>query len=564
MADRHDYYFRQRVTEAELDEGFSYLENADRSIVADILGGGFLIQGLDTGVIKENAGVGMDVRAERLLGYDQLGRRLSNLRHAYLGGGDLGPAEHVIDVSVDEGAASTAVVGGGNEKTISIFVEFRRDNSDVRVDGNAVNIDFQQEESIQYNVVQSAEAGAGLSVPPALRTDQLLLADIVIQFGDTDILNAAISQGRREAFTLSLTHGGSHVEGGSDPIPNATGSTGGLHSAADKTKLDLVDFTDSGVGALFQKMYSLFQPANVTAPAATTLDVSTQLSGKSAGGSTSAEGVLTQTAAPDNRSTIQTVGGDDFLDSLGNKVYGRITVNNETTPTVWTMSFFTTNDAGTENAFNMTPFGGQAIVWFVKESFSLENLPSGGFLTVPSDQVAATVPDATETSKGISELAADGEDAAGVVVQGNDSRLFPLSFYNAHLSSRTGGIGVFASSVERFPDGGSARITQDGFGTFTFLDAGTYDIDVNLSTFQAASGTGIAELRVPHDASAVVPSSNARVQSEVGGSNGDGMGASLRWVVTVTASETMNVRVPDLTVDTRLGPESSISISRIR
>ena len=36
MADRLDFYFRQRVTEAELDLAFEQLERADRDLAADI------------------------------------------------------------------------------------------------------------------------------------------------------------------------------------------------------------------------------------------------------------------------------------------------------------------------------------------------------------------------------------------------------------------------------------------------------------------------------------------------------------------------------------------------
>ena len=36
MADRCDYYFRQKVREAELDLGFELLEKADRDLAADI------------------------------------------------------------------------------------------------------------------------------------------------------------------------------------------------------------------------------------------------------------------------------------------------------------------------------------------------------------------------------------------------------------------------------------------------------------------------------------------------------------------------------------------------
>lgn len=36
MADRVDFYFRQRVTEAELDLAFALLEKADRDLAADL------------------------------------------------------------------------------------------------------------------------------------------------------------------------------------------------------------------------------------------------------------------------------------------------------------------------------------------------------------------------------------------------------------------------------------------------------------------------------------------------------------------------------------------------
>ena len=35
MADRVDFYFRQRVTEAELDLAFALLEKTDRDLAAD-------------------------------------------------------------------------------------------------------------------------------------------------------------------------------------------------------------------------------------------------------------------------------------------------------------------------------------------------------------------------------------------------------------------------------------------------------------------------------------------------------------------------------------------------
>jgi hypothetical protein len=99
---------------------------------------------------------------------------------------------------------STSVGTGGNEKTLAIFLEFDRALSDPRLDGNNDTVFFQRAESFKLNVVQSAEAGVGTSVPPALRNDQLLLADVVIIFAQTQILNADIDTARREdTFVLT-------------------------------------------------------------------------------------------------------------------------------------------------------------------------------------------------------------------------------------------------------------------------------------------------------------------------------------------------------------------------
>lgn len=437
--DRKDFYFRQRVTQSEIDAAFNSSEVAQRDIVKDILGGGFLVGGSNPATVIENTTPDLQVIINQFLGYDQLGQRLSNSRSGYQAGVALAAAggPQLVDISVDEAAASTAVSTPGNEKTVSIFVEFRRNPSDPRTDGNGATVNWLQDESVTFNIVQSAEAGSGLSVPPPLRNDQLLLADIVLTHSKTTILNADIDQSRREGFALALIHGNSHTESGTDPIPVAvaTSGQGGLMSGNDKIKLDAVDFTDSGVGALFQKFYAVFQTTNITAPAATTLNVTPQLTGKSAGGSTSVEGVLTQSAAPKNRVTLQTTGGDDLLDSsTGNKVYGRLTVDSEVTPTLWTLSFYTLSDVGVENAFDMTPFSGDTLQMFCVESYSFENIPSDGFLRIPSDQVAAEVPDATETVKGIVELSANLEEAANVAVQGDDDRLHRQVFLDVTLT----------------------------------------------------------------------------------------------------------------------------------
>ncbi len=236
--DRVDFFFKQRVTESELDQSQDFVENGLKNIVKESLGFGFLVTGAAPATVVEDSPVSLSVLVNTLLGYDQLGRRMTNALFGFQGGSDLGASPQLISLETDESAVSTAVGSGGNEKTISVFVEFTRKEQDPRTDGNGATVNFLQKESVKFNVVQSAEAGVGTSVPPPLRNDQILLMDTILIFSQTTILNAGIDQTRREDFSFLTPHGSSHVEGGADAVPNATGAVGGLHSAADKVILD--------------------------------------------------------------------------------------------------------------------------------------------------------------------------------------------------------------------------------------------------------------------------------------------------------------------------------------
>lgn len=206
MADRKDFFFRQKPTEAEIDEAFDDVEIADQRIVSDVVGQGFLVNhGPAPATVEENAVPDLNLRVNRFIGYDQLGRRLDNLLSAFKDTDtvSLGVSPQVLDMSTDEVNAGTAVAGGGNEKILSIFVQFNRNQFDPRLDGNGATVNFEQEESVALNVVQGAEAAAGSAVAPALRVDQLLLADVTLAFGQTVLLDADVDQTRREDFFLT-------------------------------------------------------------------------------------------------------------------------------------------------------------------------------------------------------------------------------------------------------------------------------------------------------------------------------------------------------------------------
>lgn len=182
MANRLNYYFRQKVTEGELDEGFALLEQADNEFITDsgLVG---IVSGL--AVTQRGAGANLSVDVSAGTAYDKNGARIHT-----------SSTQNVL-VSTDESAVSTTVAGVGNSKILSVFAKFDRVLTDPRTDGNSVTVYFEEAEGFEFVVRQGAE-GVSPTAPP-LDPEYILLADITRVYGDTTIVNAAIaSTGRRE------------------------------------------------------------------------------------------------------------------------------------------------------------------------------------------------------------------------------------------------------------------------------------------------------------------------------------------------------------------------------
>lgn len=183
MSDRKDFFFRQKVTESELDEAFDDLENADRNIVIDANA-----EGVWFGLAVSENGLGQDESVDVAAGsaYDQDGQRM----HL--------PSLQNLDVSVDLLSASTQVGSSGNEKLVGVYLKFDRALSDPRVDGNSVTVFFERDESYQFVVRQGPEEVAPATTAPALQADEILLADIRRKFNDNTIADADIETTRRQ------------------------------------------------------------------------------------------------------------------------------------------------------------------------------------------------------------------------------------------------------------------------------------------------------------------------------------------------------------------------------
>jgi len=103
-----------------------------------------------------------------------------------------------LDCSEDEFNVSTAVVNPGNSKILSLFIRFKRRLEDPRTDGNGQTVYTKQYEDAELFVRQGTEAVS--PTPPAVLTDAILLGDVTLSFGQTQILNTDIDVTRAETW----------------------------------------------------------------------------------------------------------------------------------------------------------------------------------------------------------------------------------------------------------------------------------------------------------------------------------------------------------------------------
>ncbi|ACY13472.1 hypothetical protein [Haliangium ochraceum] len=199
MADRLDFYFRQPVTEAELDLAFELLENADRDLAAD-LGIYGIIHGAEPTPHAPVADLSVDLTAP-CRAYDHLGQRI------FFGTGQR------VDCSVDFAGIPTDVPIEGEERWLGVFLAFDRQLSDPRTDGNSQEVLFRRDESFRLIVRQAAPAPSGQATQVPLEPDALLVCDIRRRHGQSQILADDIDTERRQAFVFAQGDAVSIVSG---------------------------------------------------------------------------------------------------------------------------------------------------------------------------------------------------------------------------------------------------------------------------------------------------------------------------------------------------------------
>lgn len=187
MAEMRNYFFRQKVTEAELDAGFDGLEDADKIFAVDFSQTGVIGSAM---TVTEFATPNLTLDVSAGPGYSKTGERIN-----------VTPAQNV-DVSQDENGSSTSV-SAGNERWVQIEARFDRILSDPRIDGNGATVNFIRAEGFELAVVMGAEATTGNGVKPPVPSQHLLLVDFLMTPSKTTVVNADLVFTRRDDFIFT-------------------------------------------------------------------------------------------------------------------------------------------------------------------------------------------------------------------------------------------------------------------------------------------------------------------------------------------------------------------------
>lgn len=167
--DRSNFYFEQEVTQAEMDQAFDDCENAIKALAVEAS-----LTGALSGLLVQAQGTpDFTVHVTGGGALDDQGRRLY-----------LAPAGDDIDLTSEVPATP------GDSVFVRIFAEFHRVESDPRVDGAAVPLNYRAADSLTLSYVAGTPAPSPSR--PALVAGKVCLATVLLYQGMASITNSDI------------------------------------------------------------------------------------------------------------------------------------------------------------------------------------------------------------------------------------------------------------------------------------------------------------------------------------------------------------------------------------
>jgi hypothetical protein len=217
---RRDFYLAQKVTEAEIDDAFLQVEEAEKAIKTDMFAGanGFLAANVT--VVQEGAGT-QRVDVGTGLGWDKDGFRVSNPN-----------ASQFVDFTGDDDPADPRIV--------AVYLGFDRALSDPRLDGLGATVNHKVDESFTFNKVLGTPAPS--PTPPAADPSQgLLIAHVTVPAAAGVILDANIDttvQNLKSSFPVErLSNAGVTALGVNSAIKIVRGPVAGTQIEVERAEV---------------------------------------------------------------------------------------------------------------------------------------------------------------------------------------------------------------------------------------------------------------------------------------------------------------------------------------
>lgn len=233
---RVDFYFRQLVSETELDGAFADAENALWTLAQDV----GLFGAVTGGALTETNPVSMNLQSSApLVAYDQAGRRIYH-----------GPIQ-TVDCSIDEDGNPT-VPSAGMQRWITITAEFSRNLSDPRVDGNGATVYYNRDEAFTLAVVAGAESALS-PTRPTKPDDRIVLGDVLLVDSTVHLHTVDIDTTRRDDFVWTsadkisvVSSGWTQIVPSADRVQEALDAVDGnlvAQNASEQITRDLIPAT---------------------------------------------------------------------------------------------------------------------------------------------------------------------------------------------------------------------------------------------------------------------------------------------------------------------------------
>ena len=258
MSDRKDAFQGQLITAQFYDACFEQLETADRNMTADA---GFV--GIYSGLgVTQNGSPNLTVNVATGTAYAPAGERMR-----------AGTTTNV-NCAIDRDGISTAVTNPINTRILAIVMRPDRVLSDPQEDAGGDTVYTQRTESYSIEVIQGAEGAP--AVAPSIDADAVLLADVTLINGQTQILNASIATNDRrddqivvagsplalrvgkvpDAFSAVVARYNNHVGGFADAHDSGDVSYGGSGFWADGSTTVAAGPVDTAISEIVSDLAS--------------------------------------------------------------------------------------------------------------------------------------------------------------------------------------------------------------------------------------------------------------------------------------------------------------------